>query len=170
MVLRLVGRFLMLRCRIVVPPTLQGADSARPFHRVKTFPHQSSRKSPKSFWWKCGKVCNVGLVLRNVDGLHAVLLLELEVLLPQGVDAVNHDLHQLHLGVPEPVLVGDVVSVTWIESGLTTTNKGILQLFHKCWITKCHEICFGNIRDFYLNISKKKSLKHFRKFTKKNIL
>ena len=47
-----------------------------------------------------------------VDGLHAVLLLELEVLLPQGVDAVNHDLYQLHLGVAEPVLVGDVVSVT----------------------------------------------------------
>ena len=43
--------------------------------------------------------------------LHSVLLLELEVLLPQGVDGVNHDLDQLDLGVAETVLVGDVISV-----------------------------------------------------------
>ena len=43
--------------------------------------------------------------------LHAVLLLPLEVLLPQGVDTVNHDLDQLDLGVAQSVLVGDVVSV-----------------------------------------------------------
>ena len=35
---------------------------------------------------------------------------ELPVLLHQGVDAVNHLLDVLHLGVAEPVLVGDVVS------------------------------------------------------------
>ena len=40
-----------------------------------------------------------------------VLLLELEVLLPQGIDGVNHDLNQLHLGIAETVLVGDVISV-----------------------------------------------------------
>ena len=40
-----------------------------------------------------------------------VLLLELEVLLPQGVDGVNHDLDQLDLGVAETVLVGDVIGV-----------------------------------------------------------
>ena len=44
--------------------------------------------------------------------LHSVLLLKLEVLLPQGVDGVNHDLDQLDLGVAETVLVGDVIGVT----------------------------------------------------------
>ena len=46
-----------------------------------------------------------------VVGLHAVLLLEFEVLLPEGVDAVDHALHELDLGVPEAVLVRDVVGV-----------------------------------------------------------
>ena len=46
-----------------------------------------------------------------VCDLQAVLLLELEVLLPEGVHAVNHDLDQLHLGVAETVLVGDVIGV-----------------------------------------------------------
>ena len=41
-----------------------------------------------------------------------MLLLELEVLLPQGVDGVNHDLDELDLGVSEPVLVRDVVGVS----------------------------------------------------------
>ena len=48
------------------------------------------------------------MVILNAD---VVLLLELEVLLPQGVDGVNHDLDQLNLGVAETVLVGDVISV-----------------------------------------------------------
>ena len=43
--------------------------------------------------------------------LQAVLLLELQILLPEGVDSVNHDLDQLDLGVAETVLVGDVISV-----------------------------------------------------------
>lgn len=46
-----------------------------------------------------------------VNYLHSMLLLELEVLLPQGVDSINHDLDQLNLGVAETVLVGDVISV-----------------------------------------------------------
>ena len=46
-----------------------------------------------------------------LDNLQAVLLLELNVLLVEGVDTVNHDLDQLHLGVAETVLVGDVVGV-----------------------------------------------------------
>ena len=45
--------------------------------------------------------------------LHSVLLLELDILLPQGVDGVDHDLDQLHLGVAQTVLVGDVVGVAW---------------------------------------------------------
>ena len=34
---------------------------------------------------------------------------EVSVLLHQCVDAVNHLLDELHLGVAQPVLVGDVV-------------------------------------------------------------
>ena len=40
-----------------------------------------------------------------------MLLLEFLVLLPQGVDSVNHGLNELHLGVAETMLVGDVVCV-----------------------------------------------------------
>ena len=47
----------------------------------------------------------------DVGCLHAVLLLELDVLLPEGVDSVDHALHELDLGVAEAVLVGDVVGV-----------------------------------------------------------
>ena len=47
----------------------------------------------------------------DVGCLHAVLLLELDVLLPEGVDSVDHALHELDLGVAETVLVGDVVGV-----------------------------------------------------------
>ena len=41
-----------------------------------------------------------------------MLLLQLLVLGPEGVDSVNHLLDQLNLGVPEPVLVGDIVGAT----------------------------------------------------------
>ena len=37
------------------------------------------------------------------------------VLLVQGVDAIDHLLDELHLGVAKTVLVGDVVSDAWIE-------------------------------------------------------
>ena len=47
----------------------------------------------------------------DVGCLHSVLLLELDVLLPEGVDSVDHALHELDLGVAEAVLVGDVVGV-----------------------------------------------------------
>ena len=39
-----------------------------------------------------------------------MLLGEFLVLLNKGVHSVNHLLNELHLGVAEPVLVGDVVS------------------------------------------------------------
>ena len=45
-----------------------------------------------------------------------VLLLELHILLPQCVDGVDHDLDQLHLGVAQAVLVGDVVGVAWEDT------------------------------------------------------
>ena len=37
------------------------------------------------------------------------------VLLVESVDSVNHLLYELHLGVSQPVFVGDVVGYTWTE-------------------------------------------------------
>ena len=45
--------------------------------------------------------------------LKAVFFLQLDILLPEGVDCVNHDLDQLDLGVAQAVLVGDVVGAAW---------------------------------------------------------
>jgi hypothetical protein len=42
---------------------------------------------------------------------------QLLVLHPEGVDAVNHLLDQLHLGVAQAVLVRDVVSDTFKKIG-----------------------------------------------------
>ena len=58
-----------------------------------------------------------------------MLLGELAVLLDQGVDAVNHLLDQLHLGVAQPVLVRDVVSHTCAgERGLDIGEEGTKML------------------------------------------
>lgn len=45
--------------------------------------------------------------------LQSVLLLELKVLLVEGVDAIDHGLDELNLRVTKTVLVGDIVSGTW---------------------------------------------------------
>jgi len=57
--------------------------------------------------------------------LHAVLLLPLEVLLPEGVDTVNHDLDELNLGVSKTMLVGDVVGVASLSAGLSPGSTGL---------------------------------------------
>merc|ERR1719150_1659262 len=49
----------------------------------------------------------------------------LNVFLPEGVDGVNHDLDQLDLGVSQPVLVGDVVGVASLTTGLSTGTAGL---------------------------------------------
>ena len=72
------------------------------------------------------------IMLANVlcTFLHAVLLLELQILLPQGVDGVNHDLDQLDLGVSQSVLVGDVISVTSLAARFSTGSTGLqVELF-----------------------------------------
>merc|ERR1712012_1513739 len=47
------------------------------------------------------------------------------VFLPQGVDTVNHLLDQLDLRVSEPVLVGDVIGVSGLATGLSTGATGL---------------------------------------------
>jgi len=51
--------------------------------------------------------------------------LVLLVLLPQGVDAINHLLDELNLGVSEPVLVGDVVGEAGLATRLSTGATGL---------------------------------------------
>jgi len=57
--------------------------------------------------------------------LHAVFLLELHILLVQGVDTVNHGLDKLDLGVSQSVLVGDVIGVSSLAARLTTGATGL---------------------------------------------
>ena len=49
--------------------------------------------------------------------LHAMLLLELQVLLVESVDTINHGLDKLDLGVSQSVLVGHVVGASCGVSG-----------------------------------------------------
>jgi len=51
--------------------------------------------------------------------LHAVLLLEFQVLLVQGVDTINHGLDKLDLRVSQTVLVGNVVGVSSLAAGFS---------------------------------------------------
>merc|ERR1712012_1517587 len=68
---------------------------------------------------------------RSVDlGRHWLVLARVTsgeglVFLPQGVDTVNHLLDQLNLRVSEPVLVGDVVSVSGLATRLSTGSTGL---------------------------------------------
>merc|ERR1719391_1809272 len=61
----------------------------------------------------------------NEGEVTKVCLLVLLVLLPQGVDAINHLLDELNLGVSEPVLVGDVVGEASLATRLSTGATGL---------------------------------------------
>merc|ERR1719158_1955656 len=61
----------------------------------------------------------------NEGEVTKVGLLVLLVLLPQGVDAINHLLDELNLGVSEPVLVGDVVGKASLAARLSTSSTGL---------------------------------------------
>merc|ERR1719397_2220771 len=78
----------------------------------------------------------VPLVLGDVLGNKRVLggnegevtevgLLELFVFVPELVHAINHLLDELNLGVSEPVLVGDVVSVSSLATRLSAGTTGL---------------------------------------------
>merc|ERR1740129_157230 len=57
--------------------------------------------------------------------LHAVLLLPLEILSPESVDSVNHDLDQLDLRVAETVLVGDVIGASSLATRFSAGSTGL---------------------------------------------
>jgi len=60
-----------------------------------------------------------------MEFLHSVLLLPLQVLLPEGVDTVNHDLDQLDFGVTQTMLVGDVIGVTGLAARFSAGSTGL---------------------------------------------
>merc|ERR1719319_105105 len=61
----------------------------------------------------------------NEGEVTKVGLLVLLVLLPQGVDSINHLLDQLNLRVSEPVLVGDVVGEPSLATRLSLSSTGL---------------------------------------------
>merc|ERR1711899_556486 len=72
---------------------------------------------------------NKGVLGSNEGEVTEVGLLVLLVLLPQGVDAVNHLLDKLDLRVSEPVLVGDVIGESSLATRLSAGSTGLqLQL------------------------------------------
>merc|ERR1712015_21368 len=71
-------------------------------------------------WFLC-----VGWNAAQGMDLHAVLLLQLKVLLVQGVDTVNHDLDKLDLRVAETVLVRDVIGAASLATGFSPGSSGL---------------------------------------------
>merc|ERR1712038_611735 len=60
----------------------------------------------------------------------AMLLLQSQILLIEGVDTINHALHQFNLGVAQPMLVGDVIGDTSLTTRFAACATGLhLQLF-----------------------------------------
>jgi len=69
-----------------------------------------------------GRVTVTGLALGY---LHAVLLLELQVLLVEGVDTVNHGLDKGDFRVTQSMLVGNVVGVASLSARFTAGSTGL---------------------------------------------
>ena len=55
----------------------------------------------------------------------AVLLLELQILLVESVDTINHGLDQLNLGVAQAVLVGNVVGDASLATRFSAGSSGL---------------------------------------------
>jgi len=61
-------------------------------------------------------------VARN---LHSVLLLQFKILLPEGVDTIDHGLDKLNLGVAQAMFVGNVVGVTGLATRFAAGTTGL---------------------------------------------
>ena len=55
----------------------------------------------------------VGKCVESKTNLHSVLLLQFKILLPEGIDTINHGLDELNLRVSKTVLVGNVIGVSY---------------------------------------------------------
>merc|ERR1712038_1713069 len=63
--------------------------------------------------------------LSRLGKVNCFSLLQLLVLFPELVDSINHLLDKLDLRVSEPVLVGDVISVTSLATRLSAGSTGL---------------------------------------------
>jgi len=54
-----------------------------------------------------------------------VLLLQFQILLPEGIDTINHGLDELNLRVSKTVLVGNVIGVSSLATRFTTGTTGL---------------------------------------------
>merc|ERR1719507_2304620 len=69
----------------------------------------------------------------NIYKLHSVLLLQVEILLVEHVDAINHLLDKLDLGISQSVLVRDVVCATGLAARFAPGAPGLqVQLLTAC--------------------------------------
>merc|ERR1719445_2284384 len=70
-------------------------------------------------------ICSLLQTLKFNHHLHSVLLLQVKILLVEGVNSVNHDLDQLDLRVSKTVLVGDVISAASLATRFSTGSTGL---------------------------------------------
>merc|ERR1719158_1202487 len=57
--------------------------------------------------------------------LHTMLLLQFQILLPKGIDTINHGLDKLNLRVSKTMLVGNVIGVSSLATRFTTGTTGL---------------------------------------------
>jgi len=62
---------------------------------------------------------------KRAANLHTVLLLQFQILLPEGIDTINHGLDKLNLRVSKTVLVGNVIGVSGLAARFTTGTTGL---------------------------------------------
>ena len=55
------------------------------------------------------------------------------VFFPEGIDSINHLLHQLHFRIPKSMLVGDIISVTSLSSRFSSCSSWLkMKFFTSC--------------------------------------
>jgi hypothetical protein len=67
----------------------------------------------------------VGKCVESKTNLHSVLLLQFKILLPEGVDTIDHGLDKLNLGVAQAMFVGNVVGVTGLATRFAAGTTGL---------------------------------------------
>jgi len=60
-----------------------------------------------------------------VEYLHSVLLLQFKILLPEGVDTINHGLDELDLRVTKTMFVGNVIGVSSLTARFAAGTTGL---------------------------------------------
>ena len=78
---------------------------------LNIFKDIKNRKGGSSIFLISSKDFEVGKCLECAN-LHSVLLLQFKILLPEGIDTINHGLDKLDLRVTKTMFVGNVIGVS----------------------------------------------------------